>query len=90
MAYRVEFSKKAERELAKLPLDVQKQLAPIIDALSDNPCPPGVKRLAATNRIYRVRSGEYRVLYQIRDDVLLVLVVRVAHRREAYRDLSDL
>ena len=90
MAYQIEFTRRAEREFFKLPPDVQKQLAPVLDSLAEDPRQPGVKFFAGTDGIHRIRSGDYRILYRIQDDVLVVLVVRVANRRDAYRRLRDL
>ncbi len=56
-------------------------------ALATDPRPHGVEKLTGAERLYRVRAGDYRVVYEVRDHVLLVLVVRVAHRREVYRKL---
>ncbi len=58
----------------------------VIDALADNPRPSGAVRLKGTD-FFRVRIGDYRVVYEVHDSVLRVLVVRVAHRREVYRNL---
>ena len=55
-----------------------------IESLADNPRPPGCQKLSGAGK-YRVRQGRYRILYAIRDDRLVVTVVRVAHRKEAYR-----
>ena len=59
--------------------------APGIDALSDNPHPHGASKLKGADELWRIRVGDYRIVYEIHHRVLLVLVVRVAHRREAYR-----
>ena len=83
--YRVEYVRQAERELAELPRRDQARVAEKINALARNPRPRGVKKLAGAESLYRLRVGEYRVVYEIRDRVLLILVVRVAHRREVYR-----
>jgi len=56
-----------------------------IDTLAKDPRPPGVKRLKGGEGYLRLRVGDYRIVYEVRDDQLLVLVIRVAHRREAYR-----
>jgi len=53
----------------------------------ENPRPPGATKLEGGGELYRIRSGDYRIIYQIRDDRLVVLVVIVGHRREVYRDL---
>jgi mRNA interferase RelE/StbE len=53
--------------------------------LADNPRPPGVEKLAGTEDLYRVRVGDYRIICQIQDEVLLVLAAKIGHRREIYR-----
>ena len=84
MAYRLEFSSAADRQFRKLPKEVQTRLKPHIDALANNPRPPGVEKLRGEEG-YRLRVGDYRVLYEIHDDILLILVIKVDHRREVYR-----
>jgi mRNA interferase RelE/StbE len=77
----------ARRALAGLPIAVRRRLGRAIDALATDPRPPGAKLLAGkpADRIWRLRAGDYRVLYDIRDAELVVLVIRVGHRREVYR-----
>jgi mRNA interferase RelE/StbE len=89
MTYRVEFSRSAEREFDQLPQQVSARVSSRINSLAVNPRPPGVLKLAGrTTDLYRIRVGNYRVIYAIKDDVLLVLVVSIGHRKEIYRDLS--
>jgi mRNA interferase RelE/StbE len=83
MAYRLEISANAASQFRKLTKVVQRQLAPHIDALAETPRPPGVKKLS--DDTYRIRVGEYRILYDITDQTLTVLVLTVGHRREVYR-----
>jgi mRNA interferase RelE/StbE len=83
--WRVEFTTQAARELRKLPRAVQERLRPRIDALALNPRPDGVAKLSGEDDIWRIRVGEYRVLYAVLDAELLVLVVKVGHRREVCR-----
>lgn len=85
--YRVQILPRVERELAALPLDVRQRIDARIQSLADLPRPPGVEKLAGEEGLYRVRAGDYRVVYSIQDDVLLVLVVRIGHRGEVYRKL---
>ena len=85
MAYAIEFVPSARRELRKLPREVQLKLNQRIDSLSLDPRPRGSKKLKGGDELWRIRMGDYRVVYEVRDKVLLVLVVRVAHRREVYR-----
>ncbi|MGD9857553.1 MAG: type II toxin-antitoxin system RelE/ParE family toxin [Planctomycetaceae bacterium] len=85
MAYRVELKPRADKELRALPQSVQLRVVRALRDLSENPRPAGVKKLAGETDLYRIRVGDYRVVYQIQDERLLVLVVRVAHRRDVYR-----
>ncbi len=66
---------------------MQLRLRPKIDALAGNPRPRGAEALAGEPNLYRIRVGDYRIIYQIRDRVLLVVLVRIRHRRDAYRNL---
>jgi mRNA interferase RelE/StbE len=63
----------------------QTRLARQIDSLAENPRPHGAKKLAGEEGLYHVRAGDYRVIYQIQDKILLVLIVRLGHRSEVYR-----
>ena len=86
MAYAVFIIPAAARQLEKLDAAARRRIRRAIDALAETPRPNGCKKLSATENAYRIRVGDYRVLYQAEDRRLVVLVVRVAHRREAYRD----
>ena len=83
--YAVEFLPIAVRELQNLPAKVRVQVAKRIDSLAGNPRPEGCQKLRDRDGVYRIRSGNYRVLYRIEDKRLVVLVVRIAHRRDVYR-----
>jgi len=84
MAYAIDFLPRARRELAKLDKSIGERIATAIDALADNPRPHGCKKLTG-DVAWRIRVGDWRILYEIHDDRLLVLVLRIAHRREVYR-----
>jgi mRNA interferase RelE/StbE len=85
MTYRIEFAPSAAREFERLPRDVQARIARKIDGLAANPRPPGVKKLQGPIDRYRIRIGDYRVVYDIYDRILRVLVLKVGHRRDIYR-----
>ena len=85
MPYRIELSKPAVRQFEKLSKAVQTRLKPRIDALAHNPRPQGVKKLAGEDELYRLRVGDYRIIYQILGKVLLVVVMRMGNRKEVYR-----
>ena len=83
-AYRIELTRAAERDLRGLSRDVLRRVDRKLQALSNDPRPHGSKKLEGSANTYRVRVGDYRILYEIEDTAILVLVVRVGHRREAY------
>ena len=87
MPYTIELAPKAARQFRKLPAHARKRLARHIDALAENPRPSGAKKLAGGGQLYRMRVGDYRLVYTIRDDVLLILVVAVGSRRDIYKAL---
>lgn len=84
-SYAVEFTRRAEKDFRALPPEIRHRLAPKIDALKNNPRPRGVKFLEGPDGILRLRVGDYRILYQVLDDRLVVLLVKIGHRREIYR-----
>ena len=84
MRYRVEFAPPAQRQIRKLSREIQKRVFQRIAELGADPRPVGVKKLADEENLYRVRLGDYRIVYQIRDRELVVLIVKVGHRREIY------
>lgn len=69
----------------RLPRKIQVRLKPKIDALADNPRPHGTKKLAGEDDLYRIRIGDYRVIYQVQDLVLLIVVVKIGGRKDVYR-----
>ncbi len=85
MTYTVQWARKTVKQLEKPDRTIQKKIIIAVTKLADNPRPHGAKSLVTRPGEYRVRVGEYHVVYEIHDDRLLVLVVAVAHRREAYR-----
>jgi mRNA interferase RelE/StbE len=88
LAYRIEFTSRAQRDFKALDGSVRGRIARRIDSLANNPYPSGIKKLEGEDELYRLRVGDYRILYQIKNDVLLVLVVSVGHRREVYRRIG--
>jgi len=85
MAYAIEFKPAAFRQLEKLPREVQERIAVKIETLRNDPFPAGCKKLFGLPDLWRVRVGDYRVIYQVRRGMLLILVLTVGHRRDVYR-----
>ena len=83
--YKVDFKTSADRQLRKLPASAQRRIVREVMALAINPRPAGVVKLTGDENLWRIRIGDYRVVYEIHDDRLIVLVLRVANRRDVYR-----
>lgn len=84
-AYRIEFTSGAAREVRKLDPGIRRRILAGIANLKRDPRPPGCKKLVGEETTWRIRVGDYRVLYDVVDDLLVVTVVRVAHRRQVYK-----
>ena len=83
-SYRIELARRAERQLRAFPREVQARIGRSIDALSRQPIPPTAKKLSGHHDLYRVRAGDYRIVYTVQHEALIVLVVAIGHRREIY------
>lgn len=85
MAYQIQISPRARRQLRRLSFSVQEDVREAIDSLSQQPRPLGCRKLRGSEDLWRIRVGDYRVIYQVLDRVLYVRVVAIGHRREIYR-----
>lgn len=85
MTYRIELSPAAARQLRKLDAPARRRIQAVVELLAQEPRPAGAKKLVGGDGEWRVRTGDYRVIYEVRDEVLLVLVLAVGHRRDIYR-----
>ena len=86
MAYTVEFTFRARRQLAALEADAQRRIASAVDGLAENPRPDGCEKLrSGDGDRYRICIGRYRAIYQVEDNGLRLLVVVIGHRRNVYR-----
>ncbi len=85
--YTVTILPSALGQLAELPRHEQRKIKERIDRLAADPRPPGVKKLLGESDLFRLRSGNYRIIYSIEDVRLIVLVIRVGHRRNVCRGL---
>lgn len=83
--YHVEISRRAYKTLATLPRREQQRIRAAIDLLAGTPRPPNATKLRGEDHAYRIRVGNYRVVYEIHDTQLIVQVVRLGHRKDIYR-----
>jgi mRNA interferase RelE/StbE len=85
MTYRIDWRPTALKALQALPNDTARRIARKVSALADDPRPNGSEELAGGEDEYRIRAGGYRVIYGVDDGAVIVLVLRIGHRREVYR-----
>ncbi len=85
MRYRIEIDRQAVKAMTHLPKKVKRQIAGRIDALADNPFPPDAEQIKGQVALWRIRSGEYRIAYTVRKNILRILVLRVGARKDFYR-----
>jgi mRNA interferase RelE/StbE len=82
--YKIEIKKSAAKEIKNLPSSYLNKIIDRISKLADNPRAEGCIKLSS-EELYRIRVGTYRIIYQIKDDRLIVIVIKVAHRKSVYR-----
>ena len=83
--YRVFLERAAEKDLNRLSSEIHDRVITAIRGLASDPRPPGCRKLAGGKHDWRIRVGDYRVVYEIADEIRIVRVNRVRHRREVYR-----
>ena len=83
--YAVSFRRSAEKDLHRLDATVQRRVMKAVESLADSPRPSGCKKLQGSEDTYRIRVGDYRVIYSVDDSILIVAIERIRHRREVYR-----
>ena len=88
MTYRIDVAPAAARELRKLDPPARRRVQAAIELLADVPRPPAARPLVDSGGAWRVRVGDYRIVYGIEDERLVILVLRLGRRREVYRALS--
>jgi len=85
MKYSIFYKRSASEELLQSPANIAHKVKATINNLSDNPRPQGCKKLKGSINEYRIRIGNYRVIYTITDTILIVTVIKIAHRKDVYR-----
>ena len=88
MTYRIEFKRSAARVLKKLPKPDRRRIRDKIDSFAENLPDPVTTKMKGNNPFHRVRVGDYRIIYEINEDSLLILVLKIGHRKEVYRRLA--
>lgn len=84
-AWRIEWKSSAARELRRLARPVIPRIIEAVAALAVNPLPVGVKKLHGSEQTYRIRVGDYRILYELQRQQITIAIIRVRHRKDVYR-----
>jgi mRNA interferase RelE/StbE len=84
-SYSIEWKRSAVQELKKLPREIVGRIVNAVGQLSTAPLPTGVRKLVGSEHTYRIRVGDYRVIYSVMASALIIEIIRVGHRREVYR-----
>lgn len=87
MKYRIEVKRSAAKALKKIPKPDRKRVSEKIDSLAEKLPNPDITKMKGNNPFHKVRMGNYRIIYEIQDDVLLILIVKIGHRKDIYRNL---
>jgi mRNA interferase RelE/StbE len=85
MPFRIEWKKSTHKDLRKLPASTAERVIETVEGLAENPFPHGVEKLSGSQHAYRIRLGDYRIVYEVITDLKLVEIQRVRHRKDVYR-----
>ena len=88
MKYRIEVKRSAAKAIKKIPKPDQKRISEKIDNLAKNLPNPDITKMKGNNPFHKIRVGDYRIIYEIQDDVLLILIIKIGHRKDIYRNLT--
>lgn len=85
--YKIEISSTAEKTLRKIPKKDLGKVIETIQILSINPYPPGCRKLSGEDGVYRVRQGNYRIIYEVDDQKITIFVLKIGHRSDVYKKI---
>jgi mRNA interferase RelE/StbE len=88
LKYRIEFKRSAAKVLKKIPKSDQRRIRDKIDGLSENLPDPATTKMKGDNPFHRIRVEDYRIIYEIHEDILVIMVLKIGRRKEVYRRLT--
>ena len=88
MKYRVEFKRSAAKALKKIPKSDQRRIRDRIDSLAENLPESATTKMKGDNPFHRIKVGDYRIIYEVHSDILVIMVLKIGHRKEVYRRFS--
>ncbi len=87
MSYRIEVNRSAAKALKKIPKDDRNRIIEKIESLAENLPNPDTTKMKGNNPFHKVRSGDYRIIYEIQENVFVILIIKIGHRKDIYRNL---
>jgi mRNA interferase RelE/StbE len=88
LTYRIEVKRSAAKAIKKIPKPDRRRISEKIDSLSEDLPNPETTKMKGDNPFHRIRVGDYRIVYEIQNEILVILIVKVGHRKDIYRNLS--
>ena len=88
MIYRIDVKRSAAKALKKIPKRDRKRIAKRIDSFSQDLPSPDTTKMKGDNPFHKIRVGDYRIVYEIQNDTLVILIVKIGHRKDIYRNLA--
>lgn len=86
-SYKIRWKTSAKKELRKIEASLIPTVIEAVERLAENPLPVGYRKLVGATRLYRIRIGKYRIVYEIENDQMVIVIVRVRHRKNAYQNI---
>ncbi len=83
--FEIEYTKAARKDLRKLDQVPRARIGEAIDSLASDPHPPGSRKMIGSEALFRIRVGDYRVIYEVRNEVLTIFIIKIGHRQNIYR-----
>ena len=88
MSYRIEVKRSAAKTLQKIPKADRNRIVDKIDTLAENLPNPDTTKMKGDNPFHKIRVGDYRIIYEIQEEILVILIIKIGHRKDVYKNLS--
>jgi mRNA interferase RelE/StbE len=86
--YQIKWKNSAKKELKSLAKEIIPKIIKTVESLAENPYPTGIKKMVGSNNTYRIRVGEYRIIYNIESNLLIIEIIKIGHRQGVYKKIN--
>ncbi len=86
--YQIKWKNSAKKELKSLAKEIIPKIIKTVESLAENPYPNGIKKMVGSNNTYRIRVGEYRIIYNIESNLLIIEIIKIGHRQGVYKKIN--